>query len=255
MENLTITRPLSRWRWLRPVRGEEVIVNDISFSLEKGASLSLVGDERSGTFPLTLGLLKREKIRSGRIVFGGIDLTSLSERRMRSVRRRIQAVFPHHFGQLSPTLTLLQSFREVLRLRYRNEGKDGWHHRVETVMIACGLPEAVKELYPIELDAVERQQAALARALLSSPELLIAYGFTDGLDSVQQAELLNLLRHVREEWHLSLLVLTDDLAVGHHLGDAIGVMHQGNLLEYGDADILVSRPEHDYTRRLVSCSL
>ena len=120
-------------------------------------------------------------------------------------------------------------------------------------MVSCGLPEAVRDLYPVELDAVERQQVALARALLTGPELIICHGLTAGLDAVQQAELINLMRLVREDFKLTLLVVTDDLAVAQHLGDDIGLIHQGRLIEAGSVEAVVNRPEHDYTRRLVSC--
>jgi peptide/nickel transport system ATP-binding protein len=156
---------------------------------------------------------------------------------------------------MTPAMTVSESFREVLGVWHRRESRDQWHQRIETVMIACGLPEAVRDLYPVELDAVERQQAALARALLTGPELLICHGITAGLDSVQQSELINLVRRVREDFRLTVLVITDDLAVAHHLGDDIGVLHRGRLLESGSAESIVNRPAHDYTRRLVSCSM
>ena len=255
ISRLTLKRPRLRKRFFQHGVDNEVIIDDLGLMLEKGRSLGLVGGEKSGALALTLAILKLEGVASGKIIFGGIDLTSLSERRFRPLRRRIQAVFPDHFGQLTPDLTVSQAFREVLTVWHRRETRDESHARIESVMIACGLPEAVRDLYPVELDAVERQQVALARALLTGPELLICQGLTDGLDAVQQSELINLLRRLREDFKLTLLVLTDDLAVAHHLGDDIGVLYQGKLLESGTAEAVVSRPGHDYTRRLVSCSM
>ncbi len=254
LEDLTLKRPRLRRRWLQHRVENEVLIEDLSFTLESGDSLGLVGGERSGLLSLSLAILKLEEITSGRIVFGGIDLTTLADRSFRRVRRRLQAVFPDSFGQLTPTMTVGEAFREVLGIWHRRESREQWHHRIESVMIAVGLPEAIRDLYPVELDAVERQQVALARALLSEPELLVCHGFTEGLDAVQQAELLLLLRRIREDFRLALLVLTDDLAVARHLSEDIGILHQGRLLESGRAAEVLHRPEHDYTQRLVSCS-
>lgn len=255
LEHLTLKRPRLRRRWFQHGVESETLIDDLSLTLEVGGSLSLVGADESGLLALTLAILRLEGVSSGRVVFGGIDLTGLGDRRFRPVRRRMQAVFPDHLGQLTPDQTVGGAFREVLGVWHRRESRDRWHERIEAVMIACGLPEALRDLYPVELDAVERQQVALARALLTEPELLICHGLSAGLDAVQQAELINLVRRLREDFRLTLLVMTDDLAVAHHLGDDIGVLHQGRLLETGRADLLVSRPEHDYTRRLVSCSM
>jgi ABC-type microcin C transport system duplicated ATPase subunit YejF len=255
LEYLTLKRPRLQRRWFQHGVEGDVLIDDLNLTLESGGSLALVGGEGSGLLALTLGILKLEAVFSGRVIFGGIDLTQLSERRLRPVRRRLQAVFPEPLGQLTADMTVSGAFLEVLGVWHRRESRDQWHQRIESVMIACGLPEAVRDLYPVELDAVERQQVAIARVLLTGPELLICHGITSGLDSVQQAEVINIVRRVREDFNLTLLVMTDDLAVAHHLGDDIGVLHQGRLLESGDADTVVNRPAHDYTRRLVSCSM
>ena len=255
VENLCLLKKRMRRRWFHYDLEEKLLIDEVSFKIEKGRSLSLVGEEKSGKHALVLALMKLYPIASGRITFAEIDVNSLNERQFRRVRKRIQTVFSPSFGQLTPDLSLDEAFREVLGLWYAKGDKDEWHRRIETVMVACGLPEAVRPLYPAELDAVERQQAALARALLSGPDLLICHGFTQGLDAVEQAELLNLLFKVREEFDLTLLVVTDDLAVAHHLGDDIGILHRGKLLEYGEAETVVNRPDHDYTKRLVSCSM
>lgn len=255
LEDLTLKRPRLRRRWFQHGVENEVLIEDLTLTLESGDGLALVGGERSGLLSLSMALLKLEEIASGRIVFGGMDLAHIPDRSFRYVRRRLQAVFPDSFGALTPTMTVGEAFREGLAVWHRRESREQWHHRIESVMIAVGLPETVRDLYPVELDAVERQQAALARALLTEPELLVCHGFTEGLDAVQQAELHLLLRRIREDFRLTLLVMTDDLAVARHLSDAIGVLHRGRLVETGRTDEVLHRPQHDYTRRLVSCSL
>lgn len=260
MELLTVTELLIlqqrlKRRWFQYGKEDKTLVDGISFGIEKGKDLSIVGEETSGKLPLTLAVLKLHAIAGGKIEWNGVDIHSLSDYRFRSLRRGVQAVFPDRFGQLTADLTINQSFLEVLRLWYRKENRDQWLSRIEKVMIECGLPEAVRHLYPLELDAVERQQAALARAMLAEPELLICHGLTQGLDAVEEAEVLNRVWHLREEFSLTLFVVTDDLAVAHHLGDTIGVLHRGRLLEFGDAESVVNRPQHDYTQRLVSCSM
>jgi len=255
VDDLRLVRQRRRRRWFRYDLEEEVLLDGVSFVMERGRSLAIVGEEKSGKYPLTLALMKLHPVAAGSITFTEVDVTALGDRHFRRLRKRMQAVFSDRFGQLTSQLTVDESFREVLRLWYRREGRESWRQRVEEVMVACGLPEALRALYPVELDAVERQLVALARALLARPQLLVCHEFTRGLDAVQEAELLNALRRVRDEFGPTLLTVTDDLAVAHHLGDDIGVLHRGRLLEFGDAESVVNRPAHDYTRRLVGSSV
>ncbi|MDF1657384.1 MAG: ATP-binding cassette domain-containing protein [Verrucomicrobiales bacterium] len=255
VENLTLLQQRRRRHWFRYDISEKMLVEDISFEIEKGKSLSLVGEENSGKRAIVMAVLKLKEVASGTITLAEVETTALGDRHFRKLRRKVQAVFSDRAGQLSPEMTIDQMFLEVLRLWYPKESREEWQRRTEAAMVLCGLPEVIRPLYPAELDAVERQQAAIARALLIGPELLICDGVTQGLDAVQEAELLNLIRHLREEMGLTLFVATDDLAVAHQLGDAIGVLHRGRLLEIGPAESVVNRPQHDYTRRLVSCCL
>ena len=255
VENLTLLRQQRRRRWFQYQLEEEVLIDRISFSIEKASSLAFVGEEHSGKYALCLAIMKLHEVSEGTIHFAEVETTLLGDRHFRRLRKKIQAVFSDQFGQLTPTMTVDESFREVLALWYRQEGREQWRHRIEEVMVACQLPEAIRVLYPSELDAVERQQVALARALLPKPAMLILHDFTRGMDVVEEAELLNLASKVREDLNLTLMVATDDLAVAHHLGDDIGVLHRGKLLELGNAEQVASDPEHDYTKRLVSCSV
>lgn len=255
VEDLTLLEQRRRRSWFRYDLSERVLIDQVSFAIEKSQSLGIVGEEDSGKHALVMALLKLHEVSEGKITFAEVVTTEIGDRHFRRLRKRLQAVFSEESGQLTSEFTVDQMFREVLQVWYRREDRDVWARRVEDVMVVCELPEAIRPLYPGELDAVERQQVAMARALLTKPDLLICHGFTRGLDAVQEAELLNLVRRVREQYGLTLLVVTDDLAVAHQLSDDIGVLHRGRLVELSSADAVVNRPEHDYTRRLVRYSL
>lgn len=235
--------------------GEEgLLIDEVSFSLAERSSLGLVGDERSGKLSIVLAILGLIPITAGRIVWRGRDCAGMPERLRRPLRQRIQTVFAESSGQLPPDRTIRRSFEEVLGLWFGRENRAEWETRIEAVMVACGLSEALRDLRPRELDAVERQQAALARALLVEPDLIICQDWVKGLDGVSQAELLNLLNRIREDRAPALLFCCDDLAAAHQVSDTLGILHRGRLLEFGSAESLVTRPEHDYTRRLISCA-
>ena len=240
---------------LREAFPGQVQVEDISFSIEPKKSLALVGEEGSGKGAIASALLFLRPISEGSVTIAEVEVTKLSDHQIRRLRKQVQGVFSDGFGQLTENFTVDEMFSEVLRFWYPKASVEEWHHRIEMVMVSCGLPEAVRHLYPSELDAVERQEVALARALLLEPDLLILHEFTSRMDAVQQAELLDRVRSVREEFGLTLLVFTDDLAVAHQLSDAIGVLHRGRLLELSLARELIDQPEHDYTKRLVSYSI
>lgn len=254
VEALTLARPAAGRGGWRRAAAPEPFVEGLSFSLEKRRSLALVGECREALLALALALVKEHPVASGAITFAGIPVHRFGARRFRPVRKRIQAVFAEAAGQLPGGMTVREAFREVLGVWCRKASREDRAKLVESVMIACGLPEAVQDLYPAELDAVERQQVALARALLPGPELLVCAGFAAGLDVVQRAELVNRLRHVREEFQLTLLHLGDDLAEASLVGDAIGVLHRGRLVEHGPASELVLRPSHERTRQLVAAA-
>lgn len=255
VENLSLVRRNSR-RARGASRGEGTrLVEGLSFAVEKRRGFGLVGDSREALHLLALALLKRVPVDEGEIAFAEIPFHGISELRFRSLRHRIQAVFSDARGALSPQLTIREAFREVLDLWHRRATREERAKRIEAVMIACGLPEAVGDLFPAELDEIERQQAVLARALLTNPELLICEGFCEGLDDVQRAELVELLARVREEFDLTLLVLGDDLPAAARLTGEIGVLHRGRLVETGPAAEIVARPRHERTRRLVACAV
>ncbi len=254
VENLTVIHQSARRRWFHYGMEERKHLDEISFRVEKGRCLGLVGEQASGKLPLTMAMLRLIPITEGDIIFDEIEIGTMPLRKFRRLRSRIQAVFSDDFGQLTPGFTLDHAFREVLRVWHRNLSKDEVHTRIEEVMVATGLAEAVRYLYPVELDVVERQLAALARVLLVNPDFLICHDLTRGMDAVEQSEVLNRVSDIREERNLTLMLVTDDLAVAHHMSEDIAILHRGKILESGETEQVVSRPEHDYTRRMVTCS-
>ncbi len=254
VENLTVIHQKTRRRWFHYGMEERKHLDEISFEVKRGRCLGLVGEQASGKLPLTMALLRLIPISEGEIIYDGTEITALSLQKFRPMRRRMQAVFSDGFGQLTPGFSLDHAFREVLKVWHRKLSHDEIHTRIEEVMVATGLAESVRYMYPVELDMVERQLGSLARALLVEPEFLICHDFTRGMDAVEQAEVLNRVSDIREARKLTLMMVTDDLAVAHHMSEDIAVLHRGKILEAGETVQVVSKPEHDYTRRMVTCS-
>ncbi len=225
-------------------------VAELSFEVGSGRCLALVGEFGSGRERLTRGLVRLEEFSSGSVRIDDTEVLRLSRGRFRRMPRGIQAVFSDSFGQLTRSLTLDRMFREVLAVQGR-PGREETHQRIEQAMIRAGLSAAVRYMKPDHLDAMERQRAALARALLRNPAVLILHEFTLGLDAVSQAELLNQLRDLIASSDFALLVVTGHLSVACHLGDRLGVLHQGRLVEIGDTPEVIGNPTHDYTHRLL----
>ncbi len=230
-------------------------IDGVSFSMEDGQSVALVSKDRESLMALALMILGCERAEAGSVRFEGMQTIHIQKKENRDRWRRLQAVFPTSAGQIPEHLTVKQIFEEVRQVWYRRRPAIEFRELSERIISDCRLSEDVQSLYPSELSAGERQKVALARALLPQPSLLVCQGVTEGLDAVQSAELVGCLHSIRESYPLSLLVLTDDLAVAASLGDAIGVVHQGRLVEFGLKSKILSSPEHEFSRRLVSsCS-
>lgn len=240
-------RRLTRGWWHRRVEST-LLLEDLDFKVERRQCHALVGNSREALLYLALALAGERAVTAGEIVIAGVPLEISDPRRLRRIRRKVRFVFPDACGQLPPDWTVREIFREVMPDRWAEDGIDP----VETVMVACALPEAVQDLFPLELDAVERQAVALARALLGGPDLLVVCGLTEGMDAVQRMELILRLRRVREEFRLAVLVLCDDLAMAAALADTVDILHHGRVVESGRTTDLLERPGHDYTQRLVA---
>jgi len=235
-----------------PVRA----VDGLSFALERGETYALVGESGCGKSVTALSILRLVEpgeIVGGRIEFEGRDLMGLSEKEMRHIRgARIGLVFQEAAAALNPVMRIGSQISEAIRVHGSVGRKQAWGRAVELLhLVALPDPEAQAKAYPHELSGGMKQRAMLAIALACSPALVIADEPTTALDVTIQAQILALLRRLREELDLTLLLITHDLGVVAENADRVGVMYAGQIVEEAPVGALFRAPEHPYTRGLL----
>jgi len=235
-----------------PVR----VVDGVSFALERGETYALVGESGCGKSVTALSILRLVEpgeIVGGRVEFEGRDLLSLTEKEMRRIRgARIGLVFQEAAAALNPVMRIGSQVSEAIRVHGSTSRKQAWSRAVELLrLVALPDPEAQARAYPHELSGGMKQRAMLAIALACSPSLVIADEPTTALDVTIQAQILALLRRLRDELALTLLLITHDLGVVAENADRVGVMYAGRIVEEAPVEALFRAPEHPYTRGLL----
>ncbi|MEU2631478.1 ABC transporter ATP-binding protein [Kitasatospora sp. NPDC007106] len=238
--------------------GRTEAVHDVSFTVRAGEAVGLVGESGSGktlTCRSVLGLLAPgTAVSAGRIDLGGTDLTGLDERAWQRVRGlRLGAVFQDPGSYLNPSLTVGRQLAEPLRARHRLSRREARRRAVD-LFASVGLhdPETVHDRYPHELSGGMLQRVLVAIAVSDDPELLVADEATTALDTVVQAEVLDLLDRLRTERGLALLLVTHDLAVAAHVTDRLLVLYAGEIVEDGPTAEVLAAPTHPYTEALLT---
>jgi oligopeptide/dipeptide ABC transporter ATP-binding protein len=229
-------------------------VDGISFGIEPGRTLGVVGESGCGkttTAKLVLGL---EQPTGGRMSFEGRELHMLDSAGRRHYRRSVQAVFQDPYASLNPRLRIGQIIAEPL-VTNETLGKDEVRRRVARLLDLVGLPERSADLFPHEFSGGQRQRIAIARALSLSPKLVVLDEPVSALDVSIRAQILNLLRDLQEELGLSYLFIAHDLAAVAHMSHTIAVMYLGKIVEIGEAQSLAANPQHPYTQALFSAAL
>ena len=251
--NLTI-HPPRRWRWLQYREARRKLLDDISFELEEGRTTGLVGDTGSGKISLSLAMLRVERVSKGEIFFGDSDenILKLSRRRFQPLRREIQLLVPDDHRALNPRQTIETQMNQSLRLHLARLSSAERSERIRESAKAAGLPSAALTRTPGQLIAAHRQRAAIAKALAVEPRLLICHDITTALDVTVQAEILNLLKDLRDQYQLTLFFITHDLAIADHMSDHTLILNRGRIVESGHPKDIVENPQHEYTRRLVA---
>ncbi len=251
LENLRVWFPIKSGIVLDRHVGDIRAVDDVSFEIRRGETLGLVGESGCGKSTVGRTILRLYKPTSGRIVFDGQDISQLSEGELRPLRRRMQMVFQDPFASLNPRHSVGRIVAEPLRTHGLADRKDA-ATRVRELLRTVGLPTDAAGRYPHEFSGGQRQRIGLARALAVNPDFIVADEPVSALDVSIQAQIINLLEQLQEEFDLTYLFIAHDLAVVRHISDRIAVMYLGWIVEVSPAAELYENPLHPYTISLLS---
>jgi len=227
-------------------------VKDVSFKLAKGKTLGLVGESGSGKTTVGLTLMRLHDATSGEVLFEGKNLLALSDREMMAYRRRIQIIFQNPYASLNPRFTIGNVLTEPMKIHGIGANADERVEMAFQLLKRVGLPEGAYYKYPHEFSGGQRQRIAIARCLTMKPDVLICDESVSALDVSVQAQVLNLLQDLQEEFHLSYIFISHDLAVVKYISDQVMVMNQGEIVEIANSDEIYLNPRQEYTRKLLS---
>jgi ABC-type oligopeptide transport system ATPase subunit len=226
-------------------------VDDVSFRIARGETLGLVGESGCGKTTVGRTILRLIPATGGKALYRGRSIFELSASEMRKLRREMQIVFQDPLGSLNPRMRVGGIVGEPLLVHGLARG-DELRNRVERLLERCGLWPEAADRYPHEFSGGQRQRIGIARALALNPRLIICDEPTSALDVSTQSQILNLLDDLQDEFGLSYLFISHDMAVIHHLCDRIAVMLDGRIVEQGSRDQVINDPQHDYTRALLA---
>lgn len=229
-------------------------VDDVSFTLQKGETLGVVGESGCGKSTLGRTILRLHEPTEGKVFFEGKDVTSMGKEELKALRRDMQIIFQDPFASLNPRMTVYETIAESLLIQkiYTRRQQQELNKRVTDLMDFVGLSSRLVNSYPHELDGGRRQRIGIARVLALDPKFIVCDEPVSALDVSIQAQILNLMQDLQDEFSLTYLFITHDLSVVKHLSNDIAVMYLGQMVEKAPSSVLFSRPMHPYTQALLS---
>jgi peptide/nickel transport system ATP-binding protein len=251
VENLKMWFPIKSGVVLDRHIGDIKAVDDVSFEIQRGETLGLVGESGCGKSTVGRTILRLYEPTAGKIRFDGQDITELSEHDMRPLRRRMQMIFQDPFASLNPRHSVGRIVGEPLRVHGLAKGRSVGK-RVRELLAIVGLPADASGRYPHEFSGGQRQRIGLARSLALNPDFIVCDEPVSALDVSIQAQIINLLEGLQKDFDLTYLFIAHDLAVVRHISDRIAVMYLGWIVEVSPAEELYENPLHPYTISLLS---
>ncbi len=239
-------------KYFETPRGTLHAVDDVSFSIQRGKTLGIVGESGCGKSTTGRAILRLIEPTSGQVLFEGQDVLKLNKTQMRRLRCDMQIVFQDPYSSLDPRKSVSELISEPIRLHHLIRDKQQMQQRVLELMETVGLAERLVNTYPHELDGGRRQRIGIARALALNPKFIVCDEPVSALDVSIQAQILNLLGNLQEQMGLTYIFITHDLSVVNHFADDIAVMYLGQLVEKAGSEELFAHPMHPYTEALLS---
>ena len=226
-------------------------VDDVSLTINRGEVLGLVGESGSGKSTFGRSLLRLTPITDGNVEFDGLNVGELNKGNLKTLRRRMQMIFQDPYASLNPRMTIYDTLAEPLLL-HNIVDRSGLDSAIRSLMDSVGLSRAFAKKYPHEFSGGQRQRIAIGRALATKPEFIVADEPVSALDVTIQAQILDLLKDLKDEYGLTMLFVSHDLAVVRQIADRVAVLYHGKLEEVGDTASVFNSPTSDYTKRLLA---
>lgn len=227
-------------------------VDGVTFEVKKGEVFGIVGESGCGKSTLGRGVCKLENLTSGHVYLDGEDITEYNDRRMRSIRKKVQMVFQDPYASLNPRMSVFDIIAEPLLVHHLYQGKADLEKKVLDLLHRVGLDDYHANRYPHEFSGGQRQRIGIARALAVEPSLIIADEPVSALDVSIQAQVLNLLNELKHDLDLTYIFVAHDLSVVEYISDRVGVMYLGKMVEIANYDQLYEKRYHPYTEALLS---
>jgi oligopeptide transport system ATP-binding protein len=252
VKNLKMYFPVTAGIILQKKIADVKAVDDVSFFIRKGETLGLVGESGCGKTTTGRAILQLYKPTSGDVIFDNQTLNKLDASSMRAMRREMQIIFQDPYGSLNPRMTCGDIVGEPLKVHKMTSGKGEYKDRVAELLTVVGLNPYMGDRYPHEFSGGQRQRIGIARALAVNPSFIVCDEPVSALDVSIQAQVINLLEELQDEFNLTYLFIAHDLSVVRHISDRVAVMYLGHIVEIADRVELYENPLHPYTQALLS---
>lgn len=225
-------------------------VNNLFCKIRKGEIYAVAGESGCGKSTLSKAIIKLEPITSGKILYKGKDISEIKGEELKDFRKRVQMIFQNPYASLNPKMKIKEILKEPLKINTDLSDKE-IENKVIDIACKVGLDRECLELYPHEFSGGQRQRIAIARALILNPEFILADEPVSALDVSIQAQIINLLKDLKNEYNLTFLFISHDLSVVKYISDRVGIMYLGEIIEEGTSDEIFFDPKHPYTQALL----